>query len=133
MNSRHLNAGVYLVVLCILFTIGACQSNRYVQGKRIYGTLCENCHGEKGQGLENLIPALSPANFENKNLDRTVCVIKNGVNANKLGVLLNVMPNHPKITPAELTNLINYIKNDIFGMMEETSLKDIEEKLKSCK
>ena len=122
----------FFLIGSLLVAIG-CNTSTYSQGKRIYQSLCENCHGEDCQGLEKLIPALTPAHFSNENLDNTVCIIINGINADKLGEDMNVMPANKKISQVELTNLINYIRNDLFKMNTELNLILIDKATTNCK
>jgi mono/diheme cytochrome c family protein len=119
-----------VVILLLTATFFNC-NDHYSQGKRIYISLCSNCHGEDGSGLKLLIPALNKNDFL-KSTDSLVCIIRNGVNADSLDSKLSVMPSHKKITAVEMTNLINYVQKEFLENKIYTPINKVEEYLKKC-
>jgi mono/diheme cytochrome c family protein len=55
------------------------QDAYYVNGRDIYIAQCQNCHGEKGEGLGALTPPLTDSVFMKANKQQLACFIKNGM------------------------------------------------------
>lgn len=82
----------------------------YSQGKRIYDSQCANCHGFNGEGLAALYPALNKSDIVSHHTDRIPCIIENGKSTkDSLGNVTSEMPPVKDLTPADVTNLINYL------------------------
>lgn len=76
---------IFFVLLCTV--IYSCQSAQEIEyakymsnGKDIYVARCQNCHGEKGEGLGELAPPLTDTTFLKTNKSNLACIIKNGSN-----------------------------------------------------
>ncbi|RYE40689.1 MAG: cytochrome c [Sphingobacteriales bacterium] len=76
---------IFFVVFCSI--IYSCQSAQEIEyskymsnGKDLYVAHCQNCHGEKGQGLGELAPPLTDTTFLKANKSALACIIKNGSN-----------------------------------------------------
>lgn len=85
-----------------------------VSGKRLYMTYCSNCHKEEGDGLAKLYPPLYPSNYVEVNFDKTVCIIRNGMQGEieVNGITYNqVMPPLPQLTDLEIAEITNFIYN----------------------
>lgn len=117
--------------IAMIAYLPSCQDT-YSQGKRIYTSLCANCHMEDGSGLNDLIPPLKGSKYLNENNNDIVCIIRNGVRADSLGLTLKYMPAHPKMTEVEMTNLLNYI-NTTFANGQTWTLQEVKTALKKCK
>lgn len=89
----------------------SCDYHPYSQGKRLYTSLCENCHAMDGSGLKKLIPPISNENDLKFSIDLIPCLIKNGISTNDSISLEGtyVMPAYPKLTPAEIANICNFL------------------------
>jgi mono/diheme cytochrome c family protein len=55
------------------------QDAYYVNGRDLYISHCQNCHGEKGEGLAALTPPLTDSVFMRKNKSQLACFIKKGI------------------------------------------------------
>ena len=110
----------------------SCDTNPYQQGKRLYIAQCSNCHMPDGSGLKGNIPALS-ASLKSVEINDQVCYILNGINADSLGVAMNVMPKFEKLTPVELTNIINYINQEWNTPFQEISMAKVSTLSEACK
>lgn len=119
---------IFLGVLIVFIGCG----DQYSQGKRIYESLCSNCHGEDGSGLKHLIPSLQN-NADLSNTSLVVCTIKNGINADGSNSNLSIMPSHPKMTAVELTNLMNYMNQTFLKEPQYITIENVTESLKACK
>lgn len=121
---------VFILISSLLF-FNSC-TDQYSQGKRIYSTLCSNCHGDDGNGLKKLIPSI----INSKTISdpqKLVCTIKNGINADSLDTKLSVMPSNKKLKAAELTNLINYINAEFRKETKYYKINEVELWMLSCK
>ena len=85
-----------------------------------------------GSGLKGNIPALS-ASLKSVEINDQVCYILNGINADSLGVAMNVMPKFEKLTPVELTNIINYINQEWNTPFQEISMAKVSTLSEACK
>jgi mono/diheme cytochrome c family protein len=80
---KYIVFGGFLTLVCSL--IYACQSSQEIEyakymsnGKDIYVSRCQNCHGEKGEGLGELAPPLTDTAYLKTNKADLACIIKNG-------------------------------------------------------
>lgn len=55
------------------------QDAYYVNGRDLYISHCQNCHGEKGEGLGALTPPLTDSVYMKTNKKSLACIIKNGM------------------------------------------------------
>ena len=80
---NYLLLGTVLMVISSM--IYSCQSSQEIEyakymsnGKDLYIARCQNCHGEKGEGLGELAPPLTDTIFLKNNKSEIACIIKNG-------------------------------------------------------
>ncbi|MGX5690749.1 c-type cytochrome [Arcticibacter tournemirensis] len=136
-------------IICILLltisswaVIGSCQSETdlnyaryYTNGKQLYDTYCQNCHGADGNGLQQLIPPLSDTLFLRKNRDRLACIIKNGmdekimVNGKEYNAL---MPPNPQLPDIDIAAIITYITNSFGNKQGLYDQTEATQALKKC-
>ena len=121
MARKYLLCSLVLATLAGMFY--ACQRNGggsleqdmyYTNGRDLYIQHCQNCHGEKGEGLEDLIPPLTDTTYLKQNRSKLVCYIKNGMSGKILvdgRVFEEQMPPHEEFTDIDLAQLIVYITN----------------------
>jgi mono/diheme cytochrome c family protein len=107
-----------------------------VEGKRLYGEHCSNCHQEDGKGLVRLYPPLRNSDYFEKESRIIACLIKNGQKGEIMvnGISFNQpMPENPRLTNLEIAEIMTYIyatwgnKNRLF------SHKEINEYLENCR
>ena len=85
-----------------------------VQGEQLYRTHCSNCHQEDGTGLERLIPPLAQSDYLLADVDRTLCLIKNGLRGE---IIVNgqsyqqPMPANEALRDIEIAQIATYIYN----------------------
>ncbi|HEY5690271.1 MAG TPA: cytochrome c [Cyclobacteriaceae bacterium] len=86
----------------------------YVEGEQLYLTHCSNCHQQSGEGLGLLYPPLNHSDYMENNLERIICLIKNG----KAGELIvngkiynQPMPGVASLTDLEIAEIATYIYN----------------------
>ena len=137
---------IFCLVLCAL--VGICYSCQqggsgsleqdmyYTNGRDLYVQHCQNCHGEKGEGLENLIPPLTDTVYLKANRNNLACYIKNGMEG-EIRVdgrpFDERMPSHEEFTNIDLAQLIVFITNTYGNKQGMYSTADAERDLQACK
>jgi mono/diheme cytochrome c family protein len=101
----------------------------------VYQTHCQNCHGEKGEGLSALIPPLSDSAFLRKNKPALSCYIKNGL---KGSIIINdktfddAMPAND-LSPVEIARVLTYIGNSFGNKLGTIDEQMVQADLRICK
>lgn len=112
------------------------QDMYYTNGRDLYVQHCQNCHGEKGEGLENLIPPLTDTAYLKQNRNMLACYIKNGMEG-KIVVdgrtFDEKMPDHEEFTDIDLAQLIVFITNAYGNNQGMYSTTDAGKDLQNCK
>jgi len=129
------------IIGCLLSALIGCQSEidirtaQYsVNGQKVYITHCQNCHGEKGEGLGNLYPPLTDTKFLEKNHQKLACIVKHGATG-ELEVagkkFNNTMP-ASNLSAVDIAYVLTYINTKINKGKEIFPLKEVEKQLKNC-
>jgi mono/diheme cytochrome c family protein len=132
--------GIIAILLVVIGT--SCQSdeqiefNRYYSGgSLVYKQHCQNCHGDKGQGLSSLIPPLTDSTYLKKNQAVLACFVKNGLKG-KLTVAGRTFDDEMQpddISPIEIAKVLTYVTNSFGNKMGTVSLQKVQDDLKNCK
>jgi mono/diheme cytochrome c family protein len=110
-------APVFAVGLTLL---PGCFTNKQHQGERLYVQHCSGCHGEQGQGLGTLIPPLAGSDYLAQHRAQLGCIIRqglrgpivvNGVAYNQQMLGVQDTATHKHLSPAQITNLLNYLES----------------------
>jgi cytochrome c551 len=120
-----------------LFLYTSCSDNTFAQGKERYEQLCGNCHGNNGEGLGGLIPPLAKSDYLQNNKEMLACVIKNGLQGEIVvngksynqGMPAAISQN---LTPADITNIANYVLSSWGNQYGALTLDDVQKQLKGC-
>ncbi len=116
-------------------TISCGDSNRNY-GSELYTKHCANCHGIEGQGLQDLYPPLTGADYLIKHQSNLVCQIRYGIEGE---ILVNgkkfdrKMPSLPNLSDVDITNIINYISKEIEPGVQRVTLEQVKEVSYDCK
>ena len=103
-----------------LLALGGCFTNKGHQGERLYVQHCAGCHGEQGQGLGQLVPPLAAADYLRQHASELPCLLRkglrgpivvNGVAYNQWMLGVQDTVTHRQLSPAQLTNLLNYVES----------------------
>lgn len=143
MKRKHLLLSIFLLVLTGIFYScsreGATsleQDMYYANGRDLYIQHCQNCHGEKGEGLENLIPPLTDTTYLKQNRNKLACYIKNGMEG-KISVdgrmFDEKMPSHEEFTDIDLAQLIVFITNAYGNKQGMYTTAEAAADLQNCK
>jgi mono/diheme cytochrome c family protein len=128
--------------LLLIALIASCQSdeqvefNRYYSGGSvIYLAHCENCHGEKGQGLQALIPPLTDTTYLKKNKTSLACYLKNGLKGEITvdgRTFEGEMP-ASDLSPIEMAKVLTYITNSFGNKAGIINLQQVQVDLQKCR
>lgn len=130
-------------LLFIMAMVASCQSeeqvefNRYYSGGSVlYLAHCQNCHGEKGEGLQALIPPLTDSVFLKQNRSSLACYLKNGLKG-KLSIagreFEGEMPAAADLSPIEVAKVLTYVTNSFGNKAGVINLQQVQADLKECK
>ncbi|MBF9144186.1 c-type cytochrome [Hymenobacter properus] len=119
----------------LLLALPSCFSNNRHQGQRLYAQHCASCHGDKGQGLARLIPPLAGSDYLADHRAELPCLLRHGQNevivVNGVGYH-NIMPGNPSLSPAQLTNLLNYVESHWGNEAAPRTIRDVQAQLDKC-
>ncbi|WP_426060062.1 c-type cytochrome [Hymenobacter sp. B1770] len=128
---RLLLGGVALATV-----LPGCFSSNKNQGERLYVQHCSGCHGDQGQGLARLIPPLAGADYLADHRAELPCLLRNGQNevivVNGVGYH-HIMPGNKALSPAQLTNLLNYIESHWGNESVPRTIREVQQQLEACK
>ena len=130
-------------LLFIVAMVASCQSdeqvefNRYYSGGSVlYLAHCQNCHGEKGEGLQALIPPLTDTVFLKQNRSSLACYLKNGLKG-KLSIagreFEGEMSAAADLSPIEVAKVLTYVTNSFGNKQGLINLQQVQTDLKNCK
>ncbi|MGI9543190.1 MAG: c-type cytochrome [Cyclobacteriaceae bacterium] len=106
------------------------------EGQKLYVKHCANCHQEDGRGLGTLYPPLAQSDFIKADVDRTICLIRYGIEGPIIvnGLQYNmVMPENSSLTPLQIAEIITFITNSWGDNKGLISVNEVEKILTSCK
>jgi cytochrome c551 len=108
----------------------------FVQGEKLYITHCSNCHQTDGSGLGLLYPPVNKSDFMDKNFEKVVCLMKNGIEGELIvnGKQFNKpMPGIPSLTDLEIAEISTYIYNKWGNRRDSITLQQVSTILRECK
>ena len=131
-----------LLLLTMSVIIYSCQNaaekelmSYTTNGGDIYKVKCQNCHGEKGEGLAALAPPLTDSTFLKVNKSLLACIVKKGTNK---PMVINgksyegKMPAFPEMEDIDLAQVIVYITNSFGNKQGMYSYKQVADDLSKC-
>jgi mono/diheme cytochrome c family protein len=137
---KFILSSVFLLALISIFY--SCQTAEsvqrdayYVNGRDLYIRHCQNCHGEKGEGLGELTPPLTDSIFMIQNKTQLACIIKNGLSAPITihgKVYEGKMPDF-NLANIDIAQLIVYITNGFGHKQGMYKPEQVATDLKACK
>ncbi|GAB3636460.1 hypothetical protein GCM10027422_20500 [Hymenobacter arcticus] len=108
------------LLLLALLALPSCFTNKGHQGERLYGQHCASCHGEQGEGIGQLVPPLAGSDYLAQHAGQLACIVRvglkgpivvNGVSYNQLMLGVQDTATHRQLSPAQITNLLNFIES----------------------
>ncbi len=128
--NKYYIAGIIICILSIAAVVYVTKNKKnyyLVRGKKNYEKHCANCHGQKGEGLQLLIPPLTDQKWINS--VSIVCIIQNGMDGE---ILVNGtrysgrMPANLIIEEDEVADLISYLRHEIIHQPKKMTVKDVK-------
>jgi len=128
-----------LTISCIIYSCqsaGEIELTSYItNGKDLYRTHCQNCHGENGEGLGALAPPLTDTIFLKTQKADLACIIKKG--SNKPMVINGKtyegkMPSF-NLADIDLAQVIVYVTNSFGNKQGMYKYEQVALDLKTCK
>ena len=107
----------------------------YVAGEELYAARCANCHQASGDGLGLVYPPLKRSDFMDRNPEKVICLIKNGIKGSLTvnGEEFNQpMPGRPELTDLELAELLTYIYNNWDHRAGIIEVEQVSRALRKC-
>ena len=88
-------------------------SERIELGKQIYSRTCFACHQAEGQGIPNAFPPLAKSDYLNKDANRAIDAILNGLSGEieVNGAKYNSVMTKQNLSNDEVANVLNYVYN----------------------
>lgn len=123
----------YFQGLLFLFLLSSCAEGP--SGESLYLGQCASCHGKEGEGLGQLIPPLANSDFIAEDKGNLSCIILNGLDGPIVvnGITYNgTMPGMPKLTKAEIVNLINYIHQKWYKEKPLKTIPEVANEMNEC-
>ncbi|MBE8714634.1 c-type cytochrome [Sphingobacterium hungaricum] len=141
MPSFKLSTSLF-AILGLVIAFSNCQSKESVEkaqyvanGRKLFATHCQNCHGADGKGLGKLYPPLDDTLFYKEHQDKLACYIKYGIDTtiHVHGIAYNSkMPENPTLTPIDIAYLITYITTEFGNSETKVSVDDVNKQLENC-
>lgn len=122
---------VNFIIIFAILILFSCKQSYFRQGENLYLAQCASCHMNDGSGLNLLIPALQyEEQLKISEIKNLTCIIRNGIQdpSNSLQ-----MPPYPNLSATEVTNIINYLLNDLNQDVGMTTLPQTNAYLEECK
>ena len=132
-----------LILLSISVIIYSCQNatekelmTYTTNGADIYKAKCQNCHGEKGEGLAALAPPLTDTTFLKVNKKDLSCFVKFG---SAKPMVINgttydsKMPAFPEMEAIDIAQVIVYITNSFGNKQGMYSYEQVSKDLEACR
>lgn len=127
------NRCLFLLAGClsVYLVFHSCQSEQAIRtaqytvnGRSVYTTHCQNCHGAKGEGLGKLYPPLTDSTFLSAHRDQLACMVKYGTVD---------MPANATLSPTEIAYVLTYVGNSFGNSMELFTQEEIQAGLDTCR
>lgn len=106
------------------------ETQYYSNGRKLYKTICANCHMENGEGLGRLIPPIAKSDYLLKNRSDLSRMLKYGINGPMIvnNVEFNQpMPANPDLTDLEIAEILTYIGNTWGNEMGGFTLEEVQD------
>ncbi len=100
----------------------------YLDGKNAYESNCSACHGKKGEGFNNLYPALNNSSLYQNRSNEIPCTIFYGRKGNV------VMPSFKNLNTETILAITNYLMEEYQseGTKKFFDKNNLEETIKKC-
>lgn len=111
---------------------GSCQ-HPYQQGQALYELNCQRCHGDDGEGFEDLYPSINESPFLS-NTESLSCLIVYGsdyLRGQQASDAATIMPDNLHLTSVEVLNIVNYLSFKM-GDGRQDAIEKVTRGLEKC-
>lgn len=125
-------AGMYLLISNCQGEDAIRTAQFYTNGHQLYVQHCQNCHGEKGEGLGTLYPPLSDTDYLTANRSQLPEILRYGMQGEITvnGKVYDMeMPANPQLSDVEIAYLLTYITNSFGNKSGIYSTEEVVENL----
>lgn len=134
--THHLfRFAIFGVLLFTILWTSSCNEQSFEQGAYLYQAQCASCHMDDGTGLGKNIPSLVNSDYLANHRLAIPCMIREGIGDTSLVTMENykqVMPAFPKLSEAEISNIINYMLSEWNEEVTLLNAKEVNEALEAC-
>lgn len=119
---------------CLLIGFQQC-TDPSQKGLKLYAVHCANCHGDEGQGLQQLYPPLANSDYLAAHYKELPCIIFNGLNEEITvngRVYKREMIGHPELGDAEIANLTSFIVRSWVDEAPAPTPKELKSWAENC-
>jgi mono/diheme cytochrome c family protein len=140
------SVSVPLIVLgiSVLIIANSCERNPkevqleqyYSAGKLFYQSRCANCHGTDGKGIGKLYPPLAQSDYLLENPNRTVCIVKYGLNDTIVvnGITYHLpMPANESLSSLEIAQILTFVYTEWGSKPTLFEEEQVRQLLDTCK
>lgn len=106
----------------------------YAAGSLVYYSNCQNCHGDKGQGLAGLIPPLTDPAYLKASHALLACAVNYGLKG-KLVIAGRTFDGEmpaDALSPIEIAQVLTYVTNSFGNKMGVVTNDDVVAALGKC-
>ena len=125
---------ILVIVLIFIYNV-ITHGNIQHPGKTTYQNKCAGCHGDKAEGIRELIPPLNDSQFALQHFDSIPCWLKNGLNhpITVNGIKYDQPMYGVEMDEIQIANVMNYMSKELLNSEKEINSIEVKEKLKMCK
>lgn len=130
------------ILFLLTVLIVSCQNDGQIEfyryysgGSAIYQAHCQNCHGAKGEGLQELIPPLTDSAYLKNNKNSLACFLKNGLKG-KISVHNKTFEGEmpaDSLAPIEIAKVLTYVTNSFGNKLGTINLQQVQADLTKCR
>ena len=124
--SRPRIIAAVLLFLSVILSVRC--SSKFAHGERAYNRYCADCHMEDGKGVGEIYPSLLKSGHISDPRVLT-CIIKYGYNDTSTVMQMNAIEG---ISDIDITNIINYMTNDLMRKEGEVLIQNIQDHINNC-
>jgi len=98
------------------------------RGKEIYGTQCQSCHMEEGEGLEGVYPPLMKSDYLMADKTRSIKVVMFGASEEMKvnGSIYNSEMTALELNDQQISDVLNYVRNSFGNKGNAVTVEEVK-------
>lgn len=103
-------------------------------GKSVYVNRCASCHGDRGEGIQQLVPPITSSDYLSANFEQLPCTVRYGMSGRiEVNNITFNQPMYPiVISDVEMANLMNYVSSELLHQEGVTTAEQVAKTLSQC-